>query len=227
MGDRRTLPASAVQPDSDTPLDGEAGVPLGGLLRGRLATGETLVVNGATGYFGSAAVLLGLALGAARVVAAGRSAEVLERVRTAGGPRVRSVVLTGDVEADAKALKEAAGERGAYLAFDQVGGASDAGSTLAALKSLKRGGRLMLMRSMAAPLPIAYGELIINDWEVIGNFIYRPDTFRTLVALVRAGLLDLGKVNIRSFAMAELPQAMDQAARMRGLDCTVVRLASG
>ena len=45
-------------------------VPYGGLLRGRLAAGETLVVNGATGAYGTAAVLLGLALGAARLVAA-------------------------------------------------------------------------------------------------------------------------------------------------------------
>ncbi len=205
---------------------GKFGVPLGGLLRGRLAPGETLVVNGATGYFGSAAVLLGLALGAERVVAAGRSRDVLEQVRGAGGERVRTVVLTGDIEADAKALKDAAGGRGAHLAFDQVGGASDPGSTLAALKSLQRGGRLVLMGSMTAPLPIAYGEVMVNDWEVIGNFMYRPGAFRTLVALVRAGLLDLDNVSIRQFPMRDLQQAMDQAARMRGLDCTVVRMAN-
>jgi alcohol dehydrogenase len=41
-------------------------VPFGGLLRGRLAAGETLVVNGATGAYGTAAVLLGLAMGAAK-----------------------------------------------------------------------------------------------------------------------------------------------------------------
>ena len=213
------------QPGEQLASLGKFGVPLGGLLRGRLAPGETLVVNGATGYFGSAAVLLGLALGAERVVAAGRTGDVLERLREAGGARVRSVVLTGDVETDAKALKEAAGGRGAQVAFDQVGGASDPSSTLAALKSLQRGGRLVLMGSMTAPLPITYGDLMVNDWEVIGNFMYRPAAFRTLVALVRSGQLDLGKVNIRSFAMQDLPQAMDQAARMRGLDCTVVRLA--
>jgi alcohol dehydrogenase len=39
-------------------------VPFGGLLRGRLAAGETLLVNGATGAFGTAAVLLGVAMGA-------------------------------------------------------------------------------------------------------------------------------------------------------------------
>jgi alcohol dehydrogenase len=203
---------------------GKFGVPLGGLLRGRLSPGETLVVNGATGYFGSAAVLLGLALGAEQVIAAGRSAETLDRLRAAGGARVRTVILTGDAETDAKAIKNAAGGRGPHLAFDQVGRASDAASTLAALKSLQRGGRLVLMGSMTTPLPIAYGELMANDWEVIGNFMYRPGAFRTLVSLVRSGLLDLDKVDIRAFAMRDLPEAMDQAAKMRGLDCTVLCL---
>jgi alcohol dehydrogenase len=60
-------------------------VPYGGLLRGRLAAGETLLVNGATGAYGTAAVLLGLALGAARVVAAGRRAAALDALASAAG----------------------------------------------------------------------------------------------------------------------------------------------
>lgn len=35
-------------------------VPFGGLRRGRIAAGETLIVNGATGAFGTAAILLGI-----------------------------------------------------------------------------------------------------------------------------------------------------------------------
>ena len=65
-------------------------VPFGGLLRGRLAAGETLVVNGATGAYGTAAVLLGIAMGAARVVAAGRNAATLEKLVGATGRRVRT-----------------------------------------------------------------------------------------------------------------------------------------
>ena len=41
-------------------------IPYGGLLRGRLAAGETLVVNGATGAYGTAAVLVAVAMGAGR-----------------------------------------------------------------------------------------------------------------------------------------------------------------
>jgi len=82
-------------------------VPFGGLVRGRLAPGETLVVNGATGAFGTAAVLLGVAMGAARVVAAGRNAAVLSEVAKAAGGRVATVALSGDVAADAAAIREA------------------------------------------------------------------------------------------------------------------------
>ena len=202
-------------------------VPLGGLLRGRLSPGETLLVNGASGYFGSAAVLLGLAMGAERVVAAARTRESLEDLAQAGGMRVVPVALTGDVEADAKALKAASGGRGVHFAFDQVGRAGDPNSTLAALKSLRRGGRLVLMGSMTVPLPLTYAEILANDWEVIGNFMYRPGAFQTLAALVRSGQLDLSLVRISTFGLRELPEAMEQAAEMRGLDCTVIRMEAG
>jgi len=201
---------------------GKFAVPLGGLLRGRFAQGETLVVNGASGYFGSAAVLLGLALGAERVVAAARSKETLDDLAKTAGQRVVPVILSGDADSDAMALREAAGGRGAHLAFDQVGNASDPNSTLAALTSLRRGGRLVLMGSMTAPLPLTYREMLKNDWEVIGNFMYRPDALKTLAALVRSGLLDLDLVRVTCFGFEELPDAMKQAAKMRGLDCVVV-----
>jgi alcohol dehydrogenase len=149
---------------------------------------------------------------------------VIERLARVAGNRVVPVALTGDVDADANALKQAAGGRGAHLAFDQVGNAADPNATLAALKSLRRGGRLVLMGTMSAPLPLSYGDVMINDWEIIGNFMYRPSAFKTIASLVRSGLLDLDLVEIKTFTLDELPQAIDHAATMRGLDCTVVKI---
>lgn len=223
------LPAGAA-----TPLDGldhlddgrlaalaKFTVPLGGLVRGRLAVAETLVVNGATGYFGSAAVLLGVALGAARVVAAGRNRAALDAVVARGGPRVAAVALTGDIAADAAALRDAAGG-GADLAFDIVGRAGDARATQSALRALRRGGRLVLMGSMAVPLPLDIGDMLANNWEVIGHFMYRPADLRRLVDLVRMGTLDLSAVTLRRRALGDLRAAMVAAADMKGLDCIVV-----
>jgi alcohol dehydrogenase len=197
------------------------GVPYGGLVRGRLAAGETISIAGATGAYGSAAVLLALALGARRVVAAGRNRTALEALARAGGSRVATVALSGDVEKDAEALRSS-GEGGAHMAFDIVGGAKDANVTLAALKSLRRGGRLVLMGSMGVPLPISYLEVMLNNLEIMGQFMYPSDAFMRLIDVARSGLLDLRAIRIRSFPLEALPKAMEAARTTGGLECVVV-----
>jgi alcohol dehydrogenase len=226
------FPASCVTPvegadDISDDLLATAGkflVPLGGLLRGRLAGGETLIVSGASGYFGSAAVLLGVALGAARVIATGRNLDALQAVATAAdSPRVIPVRVTGDVNVDRDAIRQATAG-GAHIALDLLGRAGDASATTAVLRSLRRGGRLVLMGSMTVPLPVTYGELLGNDWEIIGNFMYRPEAVRRLLALVASGQLRLDAVRLRTFELAALPAAIEAAAGMRGLDCTLVTM---
>jgi len=199
-------------------------VPFGGLLRGRLAVGETLIVTGATGRFGTAAVLLGVAMGAAHVIAAGRDRSKLESIARVAGSRVTTVVLTGDVSADARALREASGG-GAQMAFDMVGQAKDPNATLAALHGLRRGGRLVLMGSMSADLPIPYMALMLNNWELIGQFMYPADACLRLLELVRCGLLDIMKIRPYSYPMAALPAAMDAAASAGNFDTIVVHPA--
>jgi alcohol dehydrogenase len=197
-------------------------IPFGGLLRGRLAAGETLVVNGATGAYGTAAVLLGVAMGAAQVIAAGRNAEALEAVALAAGPRVSAVTLTGDVQKDASALREAAGG-GAHIAFDMVGQARDPNSTLAALHSLRRNGRLVLMGSMTTALPIPYTTVMLNGWEIIGQFMYPAGAYRRLLDLLRSGLLDIGAIRPRVYPLVDLPEAMEAAATAGNLECIVMQ----
>ncbi|MGI4812140.1 MAG: zinc-binding dehydrogenase [Janthinobacterium lividum] len=197
-------------------------VPYGGLLRGRLTPGETLLVSGATGAYGTAAVLVGLAMGAGRVVAIGRNANALEKIAKTGGSRVVPVQVSGDIPSDTARIREAAGG-GVQLAFDIVGGATDPNMTLTALRSLRREGRLVLMGSMTVPLPISYMELMMNGWEIIGNFMYPQNTYRRLFDLIRAGLLDLSVIRPHTLPLSELPQAMELAAKAGGFECVVMR----
>jgi alcohol dehydrogenase len=197
-------------------------IPFGGLLRGRLAAGETLVVNGATGAYGTAAVLLGVAMGAARVVAAGRNQAALDAVARAGGPRVLTVKLTGDAQKDARQLR-AVSDGGAHMAFDMVGQARDPNSTLAALHSLRRGGRLVLMGSMTTELPIPYTTVMLNSWEIIGQFMYPASAYRRLLELLRSGLLDIRAIRPRVYPLAALPEAMEAAATAGNLECIVMQ----
>ena len=196
-------------------------VPYGGLVRGRLAAGETVIVNGATGAYGAAAVLVALAMGAARVVAAGRNSAMLDRLAKLGGSRVSAVVLSGDVEKDTAALRRAAGG-GASLALDMIGNAKDPNSTLASLGSLQRGGRIVLMGSCAAPVPLNYLQLMFNNLEIIGNFMHAQNAYLPLLALVRSGQLDLSPIKPNVFPLADLKRAMEAAATADSLELVVV-----
>jgi len=224
------LPASSVVPADGfedmpaTQLSAAARfvVPYGGLVRGRLAAGETLIINGATGSYGTAAVLVALAMGAGRVVAAGRNRDKLDAVARLGGQAVVPVALSGDVQADAAALREAAGG-GAELAFDMVGGAQDPNSTLAALNALRREGRLVLMGSLMVDLPVPYLQLMLNSIEIIGNFMHKPDAFRNILALVRAGRLDLRAIKPVVFPLSDLFPAMEAAGAAGSLEQIVVQ----
>lgn len=196
-------------------------VPYGGLLRGGVEPGQVVVINGASGYYGSAAVMVALAMGAARVVAVGRDDSALRRVAAALGPRVVIAVTSGAMEADIAAIQAAAGGK-ADVGLDLLGRASSTATTLATLRALKRRGRLVLMGSATVPLEIGFGEMLGNDWEVVGNFMYPKTAPAKLAELAAAGLLDLSSLRVQRFALSDLPTAITAAASMRGLDLTVV-----
>lgn len=86
--------------------------------RARAAAGEWLLVHGASGGVGLAAVDLGRTLGL-KVIAAGASAEKLKVVADAYAPEALVVNLPGFREE----VKAITGGRGADIIFDPVGGA--------------------------------------------------------------------------------------------------------
>jgi alcohol dehydrogenase len=196
-------------------------VPFGGLQRSGLRGGQTIIINGATGYFGSGAVMLAIAMGAARVVAVGRKREALERLRDTFGPRVIPAVVTGDAAKDLAIIRHAAGGA-ADVALDLLGAAKSTSTTLSSLRALKRGGRLVLMGSAEVPLELSFREMLANDWEVVDQFMYDRTAPGQLAALAADGLLDLTKIVVTTFKLADFRQAVEAAALMQGLDLTAV-----
>lgn len=108
------------------------------LRRGELRRGETLLVHGAAGGTGIAAVQLGRHLGAT-VIATGRSAAKLEAARAAGAHHV--VVLEPGAANLRDEVLALTGGAGADLVFDPVGGdVFDA-----TLRCIAWGGRLLVV----------------------------------------------------------------------------------
>lgn len=85
--------------------------------RGRLLAGEAVLIHGATGGVGLAAVQLAKALGATPVIATGGNAEKLKVVAAAGADHVLS-----SAPGFRDAVKELTGGNGVDLVYDPVGG---------------------------------------------------------------------------------------------------------
>lgn len=128
---------------------------------GRLAAGETLLVLGAAGGVGLAAVEIGAAMGA-RVIAAASTEEKLALARAHGAALTINYATT-DLKAELKRLAPA----GVDVVYDPVGGAL----TEAAVRGLAWGGRLLVIGFAAGDIPrLPLNLLLLREGEAKGVF---------------------------------------------------------
>jgi NADPH:quinone reductase len=139
------------------------GTAQGGLARrGNLKPGETLLVLGAAGGAGVAAVEVGKAMGAT-VIAAARGADKLDVARRHGADHVVDYA-SEDLRERAKAL---AGPRGVDVVFDPVGG----DLFDAALRTLGWEGRIVVVGFAAGRIPqIPANLLLVKNISAVGLF---------------------------------------------------------
>lgn len=134
--------------------------------RGRLKEGDTLLVLGAAGGVGIAAVELGKAFGA-RVVAAASSDEKASAAMSAGAD---AAVVYPPGEIDPKALtqlfKDAVGADGANVIFDPVGG----DYSEASLRSIGWEGRYLVVGFPAGIPKLPLNLTLLKSCDVCGVF---------------------------------------------------------
>jgi NADPH2:quinone reductase len=128
--------------------------------RAALQPGEWLLVHGAAGGVGIAAVQLGKALGA-RVIATAGTPEKLEIARQAGA----DVLLDYRTEDWVERVKAATGGEGADVIYDPVGGDVFDGST----KCIAFEGRLLTIGFAGGRIPtLAINRVLLKNFSVVG-----------------------------------------------------------
>ena len=137
--------------------------------RGKLKEGETLLVLGAAGGVGIAAVELGKAFGA-RVIAAVSSEEKAEAARVAGADDVlvypRGPFNKDESKALAAAFKNAVGPNGADLVYDPVGG----DYAEPALRSIGWEGRYLVVGFPAGIPKLPLNLTLLKSCDICGVF---------------------------------------------------------
>lgn len=191
--------------------------------RGALQAGETLLVLGASGGVGLAAIEIGKAMGA-RVIAAASSAEKLEVARQAGADELINY-QDEDVRERLKTLTKG---QGVDVIIDPVGG--DMSETV--LRSIAWNGRMLVIGfasgtipSLPVNLPLLKGAAVIGVFW--GSFAQRQPqdnvaNFEQLFAWYAEGKLK--PLVSQTFALEDTAQAINTLAARKAVGKLVIKV---
>ncbi len=192
--------------------------------RADLRPGENLLVLGAGGGVGLAAVELGKAMGA-RVIAAASSEEKLAAARDAGADELVDY-SDGELKEKVKALT---GGAGADVIYDPVGGELFD----QCMRCINWEGRVLVIGFAAGEIPRLRTNLVLlKGCQVVGVFYGSfsnrdPETnarnWRELAALYRAGAIR--PLVSRVYALEEYAEALRCLSERRAIGKVVVRVA--
>jgi alcohol dehydrogenase len=194
-------------------------VPYGGFLAARLQAGETVLLNGATGAFGSAGVAVALGMGAACVIATGRNENALADLARRFGPRLRTVKMHGDEEDDRKRILHAA-PGPIDCVMDLLPPAAKTVQVRTALMAVRPYGRVVLMGGVGmlggAGLDLPYPWIMRNCITIHGQWMYPTEATTLMVGLIRGGLIKLDHFDITAFGLDDANTAVAHAAANSG-----------
>ena len=188
--------------------------------RGNLQAGETLLVLGAGGNVGLAAVELGKLLGA-RVIAAASSPEKLALCRERGADETIDYSRES-LKDRTKALTEG---RGADVVYDVIGGEY----AEAALRATAWNGRFLVIGFTAGIPKLPLNLVLLKGCQIVGVFLggmamNEPETRKS----IERELLELGASGrlqpyvSRRYSLDEAPQALRDLIDRRALGKVVV-----
>lgn len=188
---------------------GYLGTAYGALTRGGVNQTTSVLINGATGTLGVGAVLLALAMGAPKILAVARNQELLKAVRALAPHRIETHSNNdGPCTEWARAQTDGLGPD---VVIEALGPGSPPEATLEALKSLARGGRLVMIGGGYDPLPIDPPWFMVNQISYIGSLWFTTAQGQELAHMAKAGTLDLSKLEHKTFSLEQVDQAIDAA----------------
>ncbi|MFN7950814.1 MAG: NADPH:quinone oxidoreductase family protein [bacterium] len=194
--------------------------------RARLAPGETLLVLGASGGVGTAAIDIGRALGA-RVIAASASAEKLARLTAHFG--LEQVVQTGTGRPLKELVGELTGGDGANVIYDPVGGELFEES----LRAVAWEGRILVVGFTSGTIPAAKANLLLlKGASAVGVFwgafarrdpVTNARNFEQLFAWYREG--KLAPLLSHRFPLAQAALALQTLERREVIGKAVLQVS--
>jgi NADPH2:quinone reductase len=191
-------------------------------LRGRLAPGETVLVHGAAGGVGTAALQVAKALGASKTIGVVSTDEKERIAREAGADFV--VRADGPWKDEARSLSDG----GVDVVIDPVGGDRFTDS----LRSLRPQGRVVVVGFTGGSIPeVRVNRLLLGNLDVVGAgwgayVLSRPEVTREIGAVIGQQIADgfVRPIVGARFGLARAAEALELLDRREALGKVVLEL---
>ncbi|KUJ14584.1 isopropanol dehydrogenase [Mollisia scopiformis] len=204
-------------------------VPYGGFSEINLLPGDTVIVAPATGRFGGGAVTMALTMGAT-VIACGRNESTLSTMSSVFEEtgRLKTHILTGDVEKDTANLTKLANNGQGADAYIDFSPASAAKSThiQSCMAALRPKGKAVFMGGIYGKVEIDYNLVMMKSLRIQGRFMYERDMVVQAIKLIENGNLKLGEKvgskTLKMFGLEDIEEGLLMAGKEAGWGKQVV-----
>ena len=193
---------------------GYLGTAYSGLRKAGVGSGKTILISGASGTLGLGAVQIARAMGAVKIFCVARNPEMLARVQALDPQRIRTFSHgSGDMD---KWVRSETDGVGVDAVLDAIGPGASHQVTLDCMKTLRRGGRLVVVGSMTDPLPLNLHEMMCLQNSVVGSLWFSVAEGQDLAYMAAAGTLDLGVFEHHRYSLEQANEALADAEQRKG-----------
>lgn len=217
-----TAPATAIVklPDSvkyeEAARLGYLGTAYSAMKKIGVGPGRSLLINGISGTLGLCAAILGLAMGADRILGTGRNRDLLERVKAISPKRIfvhavqHENPTTAGLASDPLLTwtRSIVGDAGVDCVLDCMPPGAPASALRRAVHTLRRGGKAANVGAITENLDLNTFWMMTNRIGLEGSVWFTTAEGEEMVAMAEAGSLDLSIFDHRTSPLSKVNEAL-------------------
>jgi D-arabinose 1-dehydrogenase-like Zn-dependent alcohol dehydrogenase len=193
---------------------GYLGTSYSALRKAQFLPGQTVLVDGGTGTLGLGAIILALAMGAAKVFATGRNKMLLDKLHQIDPARIVPIAL--GVRPTAEIVMEATDGYGVDALIETLGPNAPVSTVLDSFNALRRGGRAINIGGVSDPIPLEPFPLMCLQKSYIGSLWFTTAEGQDMADMAHAGTLNLDVFEHERFALDQVNEALDAIEHRSG-----------
>lgn len=194
---------------------GYLGTMYSALRKGQVGPGKSVLINGISGTLGLGGALLGLAMGATRILGTGRNIALLEKVKALAPNRIEVFSTEGGGQIDAWVKSRTEG-LGVDVFVDALSPGAPHETLQQGVRALKRGGRAYNIGAIAGMVGMDLHTMMDEQQSIEGSAWFTAGEGQDMADMAEAGTLDLSVFEHVTYPLDQVNEAISGIGTRNG-----------